>query len=278
MTTCPEAGRSDKGQGPAAALAPWPTASWILLPLAWCLWLLLFLLPTMLVAPHLELPRPWLTADTAPAAVVAAAAFFLTAIWPFWPALAGPWPGHITARWIGLTVLEGVMLIALAAPFALVAWSVGGRALEFGPAIAAAAGLLVFGVLLRATTACAGPAAARWFIFAAMLACAGPLLGAYAASETMGLALERVLEISPVVGAVRLATGGWNDPAWQETAGWMLGWAVLLVFLALGFRFGRASRAPGGGAGAASAHDVQGPEARLRSSHGRKPVERMSRE
>jgi len=243
MTTCPEAGRSDKGQGPAAAPAPWPTASWILLPLAWCLWLLLVLLPSMLVAPHLELPRPWLTADTAPAAVVAAAAFFLTAIWPFWPALAGPWPGHITGRWIGRTVLEGVMLIALAAPFALVAWSVGGRALEFGPPLAAAAGLLVFGTLLRATAACAGPAAARWFIFAATLACAGPLLGAYANSETIGIApLQRVLEISPVVGAVRLATGGWNDPAWQETAGWMLGWAILLVFLALSLRFGRAHR------------------------------------
>jgi hypothetical protein len=227
MTTCPEAGCSDKGQGPAAALAPSPTASWILLPLAWCVWLLLFLVPSMLVAPHLELPRPWLTAGTAPAAVVAAAAFFLTAIWPFWPALAGPWSGHITGRWIGRTVLEGVMLIALAAPFALVAWSVGGRALEFGPPLAAAAGLVVLGLFLRAATVGLRPAGVRWLVFAAWLLAAGPLIVAYAATETVGAGAAPPTSVSPVAAAVGLALEGWSDPSWHAAV------AAVLVMVGL---------------------------------------------
>lgn len=87
MSTGGLPGRSEAKPDPTAARSPVPSG-WFLLPPAWCLWLLASLVPSMLVAPHLEYLRPWLWPETAPSAVAAAAAFFLVAVWPFWPALA----------------------------------------------------------------------------------------------------------------------------------------------------------------------------------------------
>jgi hypothetical protein len=222
MTAGPEADRADTGQEGAAALRP----SWFLLPVAWCVWLLVFLAPSLLAGPHLQPPRPWLTADTAPTAVVAAAAFFLVAIWPFWPALAGaPAPaGRMTARRLGRTLLEGAILVALAAPFVLVAWSVADRAMELGPALAVAAGLLLLGVLLRTAAVAAGPAGVRWLVLATWLLAAGPLIVLYGAGETVGWDASALLPVSPVVAAVRLAVDGWSDAFWPEALA-----AVLVV-------------------------------------------------
>ena len=187
---------------PAAAPAPSPSASWVLLPLAWCVWLLLFLAPSLLVAPHLETLRPWLTADTAPAAVVAAAAFFLTAIWPFWPALAGRAERIPASRWFGRTFLELVVLLALAAPFVLVAWSVAGQSVQAGRLALAAAMAVIPGAVFRLAAGAVRPQRVRWFILAAMLLAVAPLLIAYAAHETLGADWSWMLRISPVYAAV----------------------------------------------------------------------------
>jgi hypothetical protein len=190
---------------PAPAPAPPPTASWVLLPLAWCVWLLAFLVPSLLVAPHLETLRPWLTADTAPAAVVAAAAFFLTAIWPFWPALAGPVSGirgRAAARWFLVSLAEAVMLLALAAPFVVVAWSVGGQPLDAARLTPAAAVAVIPGMVFRVLAAVVRPQRVRWLVTAATLLAVAPLLAAYAAQETLGTDWSWMLRISPVYAAV----------------------------------------------------------------------------
>jgi len=188
--------------GSTAAHAPSPSASWVLLPLAWCVWLLAFLVPSLLVAPHLSTLRPWLTADTAPTAVVAAAAFFLTAVWPFWPALAGSSAHGQAARWIGRTLLELVILAALAAPFAVVAWSVGGQRFDVGRLALAGATAVIPGVAFRLVAGVVRPERLRWVVLAAMLLAAAPLLVAYAARETLGADWSWILRISPVYAAI----------------------------------------------------------------------------
>ncbi|MCX5672853.1 MAG: hypothetical protein NTU94_16170, partial [Planctomycetota bacterium] len=67
-------GTSGGLDGPAASSVR--GAAWVLLPVAWCAWLLVWLVPSFLLAPHLAHPRMWLTRDTAPAAILAAAALF----------------------------------------------------------------------------------------------------------------------------------------------------------------------------------------------------------
>jgi len=188
-----------------AAPAPSPSASWVLLPLAWCVWLLLFLAPSLLVAPHLSTLRPWLTADTAPAAVLAAAAFFLTAIWPFWPALAGNAELIPASRWFGRTFLELMVLLALAAPFVLVAWSVGGQPFDVGRLASAGAMAVIPGAVFRLAAGAMRPRRVRWVALAAMLLAAAPLLVAYAAHETLGVNWSWMLRISPVYAAVACA-------------------------------------------------------------------------
>jgi hypothetical protein len=165
-------------------------------------WLLVSLVPSLLVASHLSTLRPWLTPDTAPAAVVAAAAFFLTAIWPFWPALAGPAARGQLMRWVGRTVLELVILLALAAPFVLVAWSVAGQSVQAGRLALAAAMAVIPGVVFRVVATAVGPQRVRWAVLAAMLLAAAPLLVAYAARETLGVDWSWILRISPVYAAI----------------------------------------------------------------------------
>jgi len=188
--------------GSTAAHAPSPSASWVLLPLAWCLWLLASLVPSLLVAPHLATLRPWLTADTAPAAVLAAAAFFLVAIWPFWPALAGYSVRSRMAPWVGGTFLELVILLALAAPFVVVAWSVGGRTLEAYSLALASAMAVIPGAAFRLAAGVVRPQRVRWLVLAAVLLAAAPLLVAYAARETLGVDWSWILRISPVYAAI----------------------------------------------------------------------------
>ena len=189
--------------GPAApAASPSPSASWVLLPLAWCVWLLASLVPTLLVAPHLSTLRPWLTPDTAPTAVVAAAAFFLTAIWPFWPALAGPSARGQAARWGGRTFLELAILLSLAAPFVVVAWSVGGQSLDAGRLAPVLAAAVIPGVYFRAMAAVVRPQRVRWLVLAAMVLAVAPLLVAYAARETLGVDWSWILRASPVYAAI----------------------------------------------------------------------------
>ena len=200
------------GEGKASGRAPAAGGAWALLPASWCAWLLVWLIPALLVAPHLETPRLWLTLDTAPTAVVVAAAFFLIAVWPFWPALACR--ASNAGGWVALSVLEVVILLALAIPFGMVAWSVADRALDVGPTVATAAGLAVLGLGLRIAAGGLGPGAARWLMLVAVLIMVGPLLVAYAAGETAHAALERAAEASPVTAAVHLALTGWPDEAW----------------------------------------------------------------
>ncbi|MBM4019759.1 MAG: hypothetical protein FJ288_15800 [Planctomycetes bacterium] len=205
-----QANASDRPGADVSSGAPPARASWVLLPLAWCLWLLAFLAPSMLVAPHLATVRPWLAADSAPAALVAAAALFLTVVWPFWPALAGPASGgRIAARWLGRSLLEALMLAALAGPFVLMAWALAGRTPEALLPCAVGAGLAAVGLAFRLFAAWLGPRPARWVILAAMLVDVGPLALAYAASETLGAGpgspIWQVLQASPVWQAVRLA-------------------------------------------------------------------------
>ena len=221
--------------GPAAA-RPAGGAAWTVLPLVFSLWLLAWLTPSLLLAPHLATPRPWLTADTAPAALVAAITLFMLTIWPFWPALAASAGGAGTpldARAYGRTLLEAVILLAVAAPFGLVAWSLGGRAWDFPAVVGVAAGLGAFGTALRATAARTGPGGVRWIIFVTTLVCVGPLLIYYAAAETMGTELGRLLSVSPIIAAVQTALGGGTDLSWTTAAAVLL--AVILAFNVVSF-------------------------------------------
>jgi hypothetical protein len=175
--------------------------------------------------------RPWLTPDTAPAAVLAAAAFFLTVIWPFWPVWVGPAAHTSDSHLIGRTFLELVVLLALAAPFFLVACSVGGRMPKPGSLALAITGLTIFGLIFRATSSGSRPSVVRWLIFAANLFTVGPLLVCYAASETLGASWPLILKISPLYSVPLMALEGF--PAQPEIRVILIvSWAV--VVLALG--------------------------------------------
>jgi len=143
--------------------------------------------------------------------------FFLVAIWPFWPALARSEDGRTPAAWWFRSVLELAILFALAAPFARVAWSVGGRGFDAGP-LAAASGAAAATAMGLRVAAARMPAAGRWIMALATLACAAPLVVHYAAAEAMGASLPRVLEASPMVGLARLALEGWPTGLWRTAA------------------------------------------------------------
>ena len=205
---------------------PAPGRGWVLLPLIWCVWLLLSLVPTLLMAPRLLSPGPWLMRETAPSAVLAAGGFFLAAVWPFWRKKGTetvPVPflqsARSVARWLGAGALEFVVLVALAVPFALVAWSVGDGRLAVWPVVAMVGGLGVFGLGLRTAAEGMVPGAARWLMFAVLLVCAGPLILEYAAAETTGVSLPWLLEVSPVFGLVGVGMDGWPaESSWPWVA------------------------------------------------------------
>jgi len=206
---------------PAQSAPPSRAASRVLLPLAWGAWLLAALAPALLVSPYVAAPRLWLEREAAPASFVLAAALFVVAIWPFWPALAGRVPPpdrRSAAAWMGRSLAELGMLAALAAPFAMAAWAVADRPVAAGPSAAAAGGLAVFALGLRVAADGLGPGAARWLLFAALTACAGPVLLEYVGRETLGATFPRVLEASPMVGAMRLALEGWPEGGWPRVA------------------------------------------------------------
>ena len=212
--------------GPGAAVSDDRTprvprrGAWVLLPFVWSLWLLLALVPSLLLAPHLDVRPFWLTADAACAALAAAAAFFLVAVWPFWIALDGSDAGALclSARALGRSLLELLVLLALAVPFALAAWALSGASATAEALAAAAAASAALGLGFRAACLGKGPAGGRWLVAAALLVSAGPLMVAYAAGETMHAAFPRFLEISPVVAAVRLAMDGWPEGTWLRFA------------------------------------------------------------
>jgi len=145
--------------------------------------------------------------------------------------LAAPSAG-LSVRAVALSLLELAMLFALAAPFALVAWSVGAWAPSAGPLAAAIGTLAVLGLGIRAAYLGMGPVGGRWLVAAAILACAGPLMIAYAAGETLNMDFPRLLEISPVASAMRLGVDGWPEGTWRIFAGLILWPVVGLVLLA----------------------------------------------
>lgn len=214
-----------------------PVASWFLLPVAWCAAFLLVLVPSLLLAPHTATAHAWVGRGAAPAAVVLAGAFFLVAVWPFWPALAAG--RRVDARWLGRSALELAALAALAAPFVLVAWSVSGRTLDVWPLALAMLELAALGMGLRIAATAAGQGGTRWLMLAATLVAAGPILLEYAVSETMGVTFPRVLEASPMVSAMDLALGGWPAGAWPVFARLILWPAVGAALAVAGLVAGR---------------------------------------
>ena len=66
-----------------------------------------------------------------------------------------------------------------------------------------------------------------------MLACAGPLMIAYAAGETLNMDFPRLVEISPLTGAMRLGVDGWPEGTWRIFAALIL-WPAAGVVLLLG--------------------------------------------
>jgi len=243
---------SDAGAGPPPETVepPAPRRASVLLPVGWCLWLLVSLVPTLLIAPHLVSPGPWLVSETAPSAVLGAGAFFLAAVWPFWRKGTGtfserqekapvPFLGSLCRR-LGVPALEFVILFALAVPFALVAWSVGDGRLAVQPVVVSVVGLGVFGLGLRTAAEGMVPGATRWLMLAALLVCVGPLVVEYAAAETMGVSLPWLLEVSPVFGLVRVGAEGWPAPSsWPWLARLWLWPGVGVVLVVVGALEGR---------------------------------------
>jgi len=227
----PRAEAADTASEPAGA----PSRARLFVFVAWCVWLLAWLVPSMLLAPRAPDPRPWMAAETAPAAVLAAAALFLVAAWPFWPALVSPnlsgnpagRAGRATQgdprgagsllRLVGLSAVEAVVLGALAAPFLVVGWSLGGR-LAVWPAAATAAGLAVLGIGLRVAVTGMPGGAGRRLMAGTLLVCGGPPAVCYALAETVGTALPWLLEASPVVALVQAGTEGWSAGGWSQVA------------------------------------------------------------
>jgi hypothetical protein len=255
MKAGPEAAGESLAGRPASSPYVVP-AWWFLMPLAWCVWLLVWLAPTFLMAPHLTTARPWWTPDTAPAAVAVAAALFLSVIWPFWPAMARGCPlfrplgkgdctsgtkGTVpiskqpemgTAPFIGRSLLEAAILVGLAAPFVLVAAALAGRPVPVARLAVAAVVLIVWGLGLRLAAAAWGPRSARWLIAAALFVAAAPVMIWYANSETLGANAQRVVELSPVIAAGSLATDGWPSEPWPwfaEVALWPIAGMVLAL-------------------------------------------------
>ena len=211
---------------PALPAAPVRRRPWMFV--AWCVWLLAWLTPALLVGPATEDARPWLDSSAAPAAVLAGAALFLTAAWPFWPGLlpgvflrgGSPRPPSHTsvgARLVGLSIVEVLVLAALAAPMLLAAQSAGGT-LKVGPAVVTAAGLAVFGVGLRMAAVGLGEGAPKRLMCGVLLLAGGPPAVYYAAAETIGAALPWLPAASPGVALVQAGTAGWPDGAWPEIA------------------------------------------------------------
>ena len=254
--------------GPAAPEAA-PSRARLLVFVAWCVWLLAWLAPSMLLAPHVAAAPVWMTQASSPAAFLAAVGLFVVAAWPFLPALApargaaqahsiprggspepprrAPEPGPYgprgtlsdpprgtvpLARLIGLSVPEMVVLAALAAPFGVVAWSLGEGRLAVGPAAATAAGLGVLSLGVRVAASAGGPGAERWLMAAALLVCAAPAALAYAAAETVGGSYAWLAEASPVVALVQ-AGDGWAEGAWPQAARLWLWPAVGAVLIAV---------------------------------------------
>ncbi len=244
-----EASGAPEGRGGECdrRLPPPARGAWVLLPFVWSLWLLLALVPSLLLAPHLDVRPFWLTADAAQGALAAAAALFLAAVWPFWIALDGADAGALRLSWraLGRSLLELLILLALAVPFALAAWAVSGASATAKALAAAAAASAALGFGSRAAYLGMGEARGRWLVAAALLISAGPLLVAYAAGETMHADFPRFLETSPVVAAVRLATEGWPEGAWRIFAHLVLWPAAGLVLLLVGLSEWRRRRLRG---------------------------------
>lgn len=230
--------------GPSAIASPAAPARrrpWVFV--AWCAWLLAWLTPALLVGPATPDARPWLDPSAAPAAVLAGAALFLVAAWPFWPALlpdslsrggygdpprgtqndeggGSPDPPRGTvvgARLVGLSVAEVLILTALAVPMLVAARSLGGT-LQIWPTVATGAGLAVFAIGLRVAADGLGDGAPRRLMGGALLLAGGPLAVYYAAAETIGAVLPWLPAASPVVALVEAGTAGWPDGAWPQIA------------------------------------------------------------
>jgi len=221
-----------------------PTKARLRVFVAWCAWLLVWLAPSMLLAPRVAAAPAWLAEASAPAALLAAAGLFLVGAWPFFPALASfhtlprggcgdpPRFRASPARLVGLAIVEWVVL-ALAAPFAVVAWSLGEGRWAVGSAAVTAGGLGVLGLGLRVAASAGGPLASRWLMAAALLACAAPAALAYAAAETLGGSYGWLAEASPVVALVQ-GGSGWPEGAWPQAARLWLWPAVGVVVGAVG--------------------------------------------
>lgn len=236
-------GADGTADGREAPPSPVPGRAWVLLPVAWCVWLLLWVLPSLVMGSRLAWPRPWMMRETAPSALAAAAAFFLAAVWPFWPALAsGPGRETPSGRWLGLSLLEFALLVALAAPFALVAWSVAGGTTAAAPTVVAVLGLGVLGLGLRVAAAGMAPRMTRWLVLAAMTVSAGPLMLEYAAREALGVTCGWLLDVSPVFGLVRIGLDGWPGGPWLWVARLWLWPGVGVVLAAVGLLESRRRR------------------------------------
>lgn len=234
------------GSEGAPARQPSRGGPWVLLPVAWCVWLLVWLGPSHILAPRLAVAPWWMARGTAPTALWAGAVLFLVGFWPFWSALGMSSEGESggPSRWVGRFLVELVILAALAAPFTLVAWSVGGRRPEPGRLALAGGVVALLGAAIRVADLALGDRAGRHLATGAMLVCIGPLLVAYAVGETMAIDFEHVADLSPMVSGVRLALGGWPHRAWLVFTDVVLwpGAAVVLALVSLSERGRRRRR------------------------------------
>jgi len=198
----------------------------------WCVWLLVWLAPGLLLPPAAG--AAWAGPQDATWAVLAGAAVFFVIAWPFWFASGGPEErgGRAWARHLVWSSVEAVCLWLLAVPFLVAAWAAGGRGPVLGPTLATVAGLTVLGLGFRLAAVGLGPGAGRRLMAAALVVCGGPAAVAYALGETLGPGFAWLAEASPAVGLVCSALEGWPTGPWA-TAVRLWFWPAVGVGLAV---------------------------------------------
>ncbi|MDK1032215.1 MAG: hypothetical protein QGD94_09430 [Planctomycetia bacterium] len=189
--------------------------AWWLLPMVWCLWLLVSLVPTLLLGPYLRGASRLAAVDLALVSVTIAAALFIFTAWPFWIVLGGGSDKTSLARALARALLELVILLALACPFLMAASTVAQVGVRrLGVVFAFLAGVGVFAIGIRMLWLRIGPASGRWLLLVLLAIAAGPPVLDYLLREILDVSVPLAASVGPLGRAYLCAADGLPDSLW----------------------------------------------------------------